>query len=97
MLEDQRTAAGEMPIEGDAIGDTAQLGERRLALLERPPTQVHHRRGAQDGGVIANAIAESIEDGKPTLVDYGFAVEARTSAISQLRDKAGSGATDGRW
>jgi hypothetical protein len=41
VLEDRRALAGEMLIEGDPIRNAAEeIGEHRLALLKRSPSEV---------------------------------------------------------
>jgi hypothetical protein len=75
-----------MLIEGYAVADVSEeIGERRLATLERLPAEVgavelYEVESAQYGGVIANPIAENVEDREAALVDHdGLTVEQARS------------------
>ena len=74
-----------MLIEGYAVADVSEeIGERRLATLERLPAEVgavelYEVESAQYGGVIANPIAENVEDREAAFVDHN------TLTIDQAR------------
>jgi hypothetical protein len=76
MAEDARAVAGEMPVEGDAVGAaTEKLGEPRLAVLERSPAKVltvelDEVECTQHGGVIMKPIPESVKYREAALVGH---------------------------
>ena len=81
VLEDDGAVTGEMLIVGDAVLDaTQQMGERRLATLQRLAAkvltvQLDQIEGAQHGGMIVKAPAESVEYREAALIDHdGLAV-----------------------
>jgi hypothetical protein len=58
MLEDHRAAAGELPVKGDAIRDTAEkFCERRLAVLQ-PLSSASSDRAARAALSIQRSLAD---------------------------------------
>jgi hypothetical protein len=85
-------APSPLKFKGDAVADASEeIGERRLATLERLPAEVgtvelYEIESAQHGGVIANPIAENVKDREAALVDYyGLTVEQARSRLADLQ------------
>jgi len=82
MLEDGHAIALEMLVEGDTVAEAAQeFGKRCLAVFEWLPPEVRavhldQVESAQDGRVVAQPVAEDIEDLESVLVDHdGLAID----------------------
>jgi hypothetical protein len=82
VLEDDRTVAGEMRVEGDPVARSAeQIGKHGLAALERLPPKVlavefDQVEGTEHNGMVILAVADEVEDREPVLIDDdGLAIE----------------------